>query len=168
MKRSFLSACCSWVIALSCYAYAQQQAAYQLRVDTRLIETTVTVHDARGALVNNLPQDAFHIHEDGVEQKIRYFASKRELPLSIALIIDASGSQEKFVREHEAELEGFLGRYWNLAIVPSRCASGTIFAWRATGRALRKRLWKACIASTRENVVSSRSVLKKIVNSAPH
>jgi Ca-activated chloride channel family protein len=46
--------------------------------------------------------------EDGVPQKIRFFAHDTQLPLSIGLIIDESGSQEKFVKEHEKDIEAFL------------------------------------------------------------
>ena len=86
----------------------QEQPEFRLQVNSRLISTTLTVRDAKGRLVTNLPQTAFHIKEDGIDQTVRYYASQRELPLSIALIVDASGSQDKFVKEHEHEIEDFL------------------------------------------------------------
>jgi len=86
----------------------QEQPEFRLQVNSRLISTTLTVRDAKGKLVTNLPQTAFHIKEDGIDQTVRYYASQRELPLSIALIVDASGSQDKFVKEHEHEIEDFL------------------------------------------------------------
>src|ERR1700743_55081 len=81
---------------------------YHLRVDSRLIDTTVSARDAKGVPVTGLPQTAFHINEDGAPQTVRYFASQPELPLSIGLIVDASGSQDTFVKEHEKEIEVFL------------------------------------------------------------
>jgi Ca-activated chloride channel family protein len=86
----------------------QGDNGYRLRVDSRLIDTTVIVRDAKGIPVTGLPQTAFHFSEDGVAQTVRYFASQRELPLSIGLIVDASGSQDTFVKEHEKEIEVFL------------------------------------------------------------
>lgn len=86
----------------------QEDHGYRLRVDARLIDTTVIVRDAKDKPVTGLPQTAFHISEDGVPQTVRYFASQRELPLSIGLIVDASGSQDTFVKEHEKEIEVFL------------------------------------------------------------
>lgn len=95
--------------ALTSAAFAQQdQPGFRMQVNSRLISTTLTVRDAKGQLVTNLPQEAFHIQEDGRDQSVRYYASQRELPLSIALIVDASGSQDKFVKEHEHEIEAFL------------------------------------------------------------
>src|ERR1700743_3177414 len=86
----------------------QADNGYHLRVDSRLIDKTVIVRDAKGVPVTALPQTAFHINEDGVPQTVRYFASQRELPLSIGLIVDARGSQDTFVKEHEKEIEVFL------------------------------------------------------------
>lgn len=85
-----------------------QSTPYQLRVDSRLVQITLTVRDSSGNLVTSLPQTAFHLREDGIPQTIRYFATERQLPLSIGLLIDASGSQDKFVKEHEKEIESFL------------------------------------------------------------
>ena len=60
------------------------------------------------ALSTGLTQGDFTVVEDGVLQKIRFFAHDNELPLSIGLIIDESGSQDKFVKEHEKDIEAFL------------------------------------------------------------
>lgn len=89
-------------------ASAAAQQPYQLRVDSRLVQITLTVRDTAGKLVTSLPQASFHLREDGIPQTIRYFATERQLPLSIGLLIDASGSQDKFVKEHEKEIEAFL------------------------------------------------------------
>lgn len=95
--------------AMSCCAFAQSEdSGFSLKVESRLIESTVLVRGADGKPVTGLPQTAFHITEDGAPQTVKYFAAQRQLPLSIGLIIDASDSQEKFVKEHEKEIEGFL------------------------------------------------------------
>jgi Ca-activated chloride channel family protein len=79
-----------------------------IQVETHLIDTTLSVRDADGLLVTGLSQNDFTVVEDGVPQKIRFFAHDNQLPLSIGLIIDESGSQEKFVKEHEKDIEAFL------------------------------------------------------------
>lgn len=79
-----------------------------IQVETHLIDTTISVHDAEGGIVTGLTKGDFTVVEDGVPQKIRFFAHDNQLPLSIGLIIDASGSQEKFVKEHEEDIETFL------------------------------------------------------------
>jgi Ca-activated chloride channel homolog len=79
-----------------------------IKVETHLIDTTLSVRDGDGRIVTGLTQDDFTVVEDGVPQKIRFFAHDNQLPLSIGLIIDESGSQEKFVKEHEKDIEVFL------------------------------------------------------------
>ena len=76
--------------------------------ETHLIDTTVSVHDANGGLVLDLSKDDLSVVEDGVPQTIRFFSRAEQLPLSIGLVIDASGSQEKFIKEHERDIAEFL------------------------------------------------------------
>ncbi|GGA61870.1 hypothetical protein GCM10011507_11750 [Edaphobacter acidisoli] len=79
-----------------------------IHVDTRLIDTTFSVRDTNGQLVHGLTQNDFTITEDGVPQTIRFFFRDTDLPLSIGLVIDSSGSQDKFVKAHEKDIEAFL------------------------------------------------------------
>lgn len=78
------------------------------RVDTSLIDTTFSVRDVNGQLVHGLTQNDFTVTEDGAPQTIRFFFHDTQLPLSIGLIIDSSGSQDKFVKAHEQDIEAFL------------------------------------------------------------
>jgi len=88
--------------------FSQAQDVSVIKVETHLIDTTLSVRDADGRVVSGLTQEDFTVVEDGVPQKIRFFAHNNQLPLSIGLIIDESGSQEKFVKEHEKDIEAFL------------------------------------------------------------
>jgi Ca-activated chloride channel family protein len=71
---------------------------FRLRTDVNLVVVEATVRDQGGGIVNDLAQENFHIYEDGVEQQIRYF-SRYELPLAIALVVDASGSMGPALRQ---------------------------------------------------------------------
>ena len=99
-------------VALLCVASIRlpAQAVPTIQVETHLIDTALSVHDADGRIVTGLTEDDFTVVEDGVPQKIRFFAHDNQLPLSIGLIIDVSGSQDKFVKEHEKDIEAFCGR----------------------------------------------------------
>src|ERR1700710_899026 len=74
-------------------ANAQQVPVFHS--ETHLIDSTVSVHDAAGGLVQDLRQEDLRVIEDGIPQTIQYFSRAEQLPLSIGLILDASGSQEK-------------------------------------------------------------------------
>lgn len=88
----------------SIFALAQES----IRVDVNLVTVSFSVRDARGALVDNLTQDDFDVIEDTAPQKIAHFARSLDVPLTLALILDASGSQEHFTKKHQHDLEVFL------------------------------------------------------------
>lgn len=66
-----------------------------LRVNVRLVNVFTTVTDAHGAPIANLSKDDFRVLEDGIPQTISVFGRESELPLSIALAIDTSGSTRR-------------------------------------------------------------------------
>jgi Ca-activated chloride channel family protein len=83
-------------------------AQQPIRVDVKLVNVAFSVRDARGALVENLTKDDFDVFEDAVPQKISFFARSVDVPLTLGLIVDASGSQDHFSKQHEHDLEVFL------------------------------------------------------------
>jgi VWFA-related protein len=72
--------------------------------ETRLVPLNVTVTDKSGRLLTNLPQSAFQVFENGVQQTIRLF-KREDVPVSMGLIVDNSGSmREKRQRVETAAL----------------------------------------------------------------
>ena len=78
------------------------------KTETHLVNTAISVHDARGGLVRGLTAQDFTVVEDGVPQTVKFFAHEGDLPLSVGLLLDVSGSQEKFVKAHEQDIRAFL------------------------------------------------------------
>ncbi len=72
------------------------------RSDVRLVRLFVTVKDPGGAPVSSLKTSEFRVFDSGVEQKIAVFERETELPLSISVLVDTSGSTAK---ELKSELE---------------------------------------------------------------
>src|SRR5258705_425901 len=62
-----------------------------LTVNTALVTVPVTVMDRGGRYVPNLTRRDFHVFENGVEQRIAYFATVDQ-PFTVVLLIDTSGS----------------------------------------------------------------------------
>ena len=62
-----------------------------VRVETTLVTIPVSVTDREGRFIPNLTKDDFRIFEQGVEQKVAYFAPV-EKPFTVALVIDTSDS----------------------------------------------------------------------------
>jgi Ca-activated chloride channel family protein len=87
-----------------------QDAPPTFRSDVNLVTVAFTARDARGRLVTHLTRDDIEIFEDGRPQKIQLFARHADLPLTIGLVVDASGSQAEFVRDHRRDIRTFLER----------------------------------------------------------
>ena len=66
-----------------------------LKVNVKLVNVFTNVTDATGAIVGSLGKEDFAITEDGRPQKIAVFERQSELPLSLILAIDTSGSVRK-------------------------------------------------------------------------
>jgi VWFA-related protein len=69
-----------------------------IRVETNLVTMPVSVLDRDGRFVSGLTQKDFHIFENGVEQKIEYFASV-EKPFTVILLLDVSPSTQYQINE---------------------------------------------------------------------
>jgi len=61
------------------------------RLDARLVLLHASVVDKNGKLLTNIPQSAFKIQEDGVEQPLKLFR-REDVPVSMGIIVDNSGS----------------------------------------------------------------------------
>jgi len=64
-----------------------------IRFDTSLVMVPVSVLDRNGRYVPLLHKDQFRLAENGVDQKIAYFATT-DSPFSVVLLIDTSGSTQ--------------------------------------------------------------------------
>lgn len=73
-----------------------------------LVLVPVTVMDRRGALVNGLRADSFNVTEDRVSQEIFSFG-EQDVPASIGVILDMSGSMKGTLTQARAGLRSFLG-----------------------------------------------------------
>src|SRR5437773_1667434 len=60
--------------------------------NVNVVNVYATVRDKKGQVVRNLTKDDFLLEEEGRPQAIRYFSQESNLPLTIGLLIDTSGS----------------------------------------------------------------------------
>lgn len=84
---------CLLLSALGVFAWAQE--AGTIRVDVRLVRILATVKDRNGALVGSLNKEDFQVADNGAPQQIAVFERQTDQPLSVALLIDNSGSTAK-------------------------------------------------------------------------
>ncbi|HWN75507.1 MAG TPA: hypothetical protein VNO13_07165, partial [Candidatus Udaeobacter sp.] len=76
-----------------------------IKVDVNLVNVAFTARDSQGKLVESLKREDVELREDAVPQKIEFFARSTDLPLTLALIVDVSGSQDEFGKKHKMDLE---------------------------------------------------------------
>ncbi len=82
-----------------------QTPAETLKVSVNVVGLFFNVKDKHGALIPNLTKDEFEVLEDGKPQTIKYFAAESNLPLTLGILIDSSGSQQR-VLDMEKEVGG--------------------------------------------------------------
>jgi VWFA-related protein len=83
------------LIAISGLLLAQDLPT--IKVDVDVVNILASVRDKRGALVGNLEKADFTVLENGKPQEIKYFARETDLPLTIGLLVDVSGSQRNLI-----------------------------------------------------------------------
>ncbi|HEX7150532.1 MAG TPA: VWA domain-containing protein [Thermoanaerobaculia bacterium] len=72
---------------------------YIEQIDVNLVELPVSVSDRAGIPIPNLTDKNFTVLENGKPQKISSFAFAANLPISVGVLIDHSGSMEKRMKE---------------------------------------------------------------------
>jgi Ca-activated chloride channel family protein len=87
-------------------AVAQEPAT--IRVDVQLVRILATVKDPSGGLVGSLSKSDFNVSDNGVPQQISVFERQTDQPLSIAVLIDNSGSTAKDLKFETDSVARFL------------------------------------------------------------
>ncbi len=98
-----------------------QQPVITLKVVTGLVAISAVVKTKDGQAQEGLTKDDFVLKQDGKEVPIHYFSRGSEVPLSFALMVDTSGSQETFIGDESLASDVFfqtmLGRQEDRAML---------------------------------------------------
>jgi len=89
---------------------AQQPASEPptFKADVNVVNVLCTVRNKQNGLVGSLEKRDFTIFEDGKQQEITDFTRETDVPLTIALLVDVSESQERLIdTERRAAYEFF-------------------------------------------------------------
>lgn len=90
---------------------ADQQAtgsAGTMSVKANLVMLPTIVRDKKGALVNDLKKEDFSLQVDGQPQVIRYFDHDNDVPLTLGLLVDVSGSVRNQLDSERDASQSFL------------------------------------------------------------
>jgi VWFA-related protein len=93
-------------------AQSTTQSAPQttISVNARLVTLPVVVRDKKGKIIPGLTKDDFTLTEDGRPETIRYFTLDTNLPLTLALNVDTSGSMRDALDAERTASTSFLDK----------------------------------------------------------
>lgn len=72
-----------------------------LKVQVNLVNVFATVRDKHHAIIGNLNKSDFKVYEDGVEQQIAFFSKEVDMPISLAILMDTSGSMYRILNAEQ-------------------------------------------------------------------
>jgi Ca-activated chloride channel family protein len=84
--------------------------AAQVRVDVRLVNVVATVTDSHGRYIPNLTAEDFVLEEDGAVQEISHFTQDQNVPVSVGILLDTSGSMDRKIRTAVDAVDRFIRR----------------------------------------------------------
>ena len=70
-------------------------------MEVNLVNLFATVRDKHKAIVTGLTKDDFQVYEDGQPQEITNFSAESNLPITLGILIDTSGSEDYMLRRGE-------------------------------------------------------------------
>jgi VWFA-related protein len=68
-----------------------------IKVDVDVVSLYCTVHNKQNGLISSLQKGDFDLAEDAKPQTIKYFSKETDIPLTMGLLIDVSGSQANMI-----------------------------------------------------------------------
>jgi VWFA-related protein len=72
-----------------------------IKVDVDLVNVMFTVRSKSNALISTLTKADLTVYEDGKAQTTKYFTRETNLPLTLGLLVDVSGSQEALIPQEK-------------------------------------------------------------------
>lgn len=85
---------------------SQQTPTFSSNV--KVVNVPATVRNKKGEIVRDLTKDDFSLTEDDRPQTIHYFAKENDLPLTLGLLVDTSGSQRRVLDDERSASYTFL------------------------------------------------------------
>ena len=82
------------MLALGASALPAQEST-TFSAEVKVVNLLATVRNKKGEIVRTLTRDDFSIEEEERPQTLRYFSRESDLPLTLGLLVDTSGSQRR-------------------------------------------------------------------------
>jgi len=113
MKKLVMQ-CLVTIVACALAATAMPQEPVQsgqtIKSQVTLVNLFATVRDKNKRIVGDLKQEDFKVQEDNQDQKISFFSKEVALPITLALLLDTSGSEQDMLGAIQEAGSAFLHR----------------------------------------------------------
>ncbi|PYT76683.1 MAG: VWA domain-containing protein [Acidobacteria bacterium] len=91
-------------------AQQSDQQAPTIKSEVSLVNVFATVRDRKKHIVPDLKKEDFRVFENDQEQKIAFFTAEKTLPITLALLIDTSGSEQNRLPAEQDAASRFLSQ----------------------------------------------------------
>lgn len=79
-----------------------------LKVQTTLVNVFVTVRDKHNGIISDLAEKDFTLYEDGQPQKVAFYSKEVNMPITLGVLIDTSGSMANIIGAEQDTASRFL------------------------------------------------------------
>ncbi len=112
--KKFVTQCAATLVACALAPPAMPQEppvqGETIKTQVSLVNLFATVRDKNKRIVGDLKQEDFKITEDNQDQKISFFSKEVALPITLALLLDTSGSEQFMLSAIQDAGSSFLRR----------------------------------------------------------
>jgi VWFA-related protein len=113
-RNKLVTQCMAAMVVLTLAAPAMPQEPAQqgqtIKTQVNLVNLFITVRDKNKRIVGDLKQEDFKVAEDNQDQKIAFFSKEVALPITLALLLDTSGSEQDMLGAIQEAGSSFLRR----------------------------------------------------------
>jgi len=112
--KKLVTQCAAALVACTLAAPAMPQEppaqGQTIKTQVSLVNLFATVRDKNKRIVGDLKKEDFRITEDNQEQKIAFYSKEVALPITLALLLDTSGSEQFMLSAIQEAGSSFLRR----------------------------------------------------------
>jgi VWFA-related protein len=87
----------SAALAVAAWPQDPQSQGPVIRSQVNLVNLFVTVRDKNKRIITDLKKEDFKLQEDGQDQTIAFFSKEVTMPITLALLLDTSGSEQNML-----------------------------------------------------------------------
>jgi len=99
-----------WTLAVPARPQEPAAQGQTIKTQVNLVNLFVTVRDKNKRIIADLKQEDFKVSEDNQDQKIAFFSKEVALPITLALLLDTSGSEQFMLPAIQDAGSSFLSR----------------------------------------------------------